>query len=37
VNDEVIVDIIANSILDLKIANTAFIKSLEVIDKTINV
>lgn len=33
----VIIDITASSILDLKIANSAFIRSLEVIDKTLNV
>ena len=36
-DDSIIVNILAGSILDLKIADSAFIRSLEVIDKTLNV
>ena len=33
----IIADITANSILDLKIADSAFIRSLEVIEKTLSI
>ena len=36
-DDSIIANIFTNSIVDLKIADSAFIKSLEVIEKTLNV
>lgn len=36
-NDKVEVKLVCSNILDLKIATTALIKSLEVIDKTLNI